>query len=92
MLQEVQEQTGVTPRGLLNRPRLRDDCLDYVTAYHLAEGSRQQGYGGPQALLLTEISKALDILGVARIRYLDYTRAIQILDDTYLGHVARQQA
>jgi hypothetical protein len=84
--------TGVPPKGLLSRVALRDDCHDFLLAYRLAARSRQQGYGGPQALLLTEVQAALDVMDVAKSRRMVYVGAVQILDTTYLDYVAKKQA
>lgn len=70
---------------------MREDCKDYYLAFNLAAGSRQQGYGGPQALLLTEIQAALDIMDVAKSRRMTYVGAVQAMDNTYLAHVAKRQ-
>lgn len=58
--------------------------------YNLAAGARQQGYGGPQALLLTEIQAALHLMDVANSRRIMYVKAVQVLDSTYLEHAAKK--
>ena len=82
---EIQKDTGITPKGLAERPILRQDCLKYFKIYARLAASRTIGDGGPQPIQISEVESCLTLHGISgveeQVRILDI---VQTLDGDYM--------
>lgn len=85
------EDHGVPHPEELNRPALRDGCIEYLDAFRLLSAVRIWGESGPQPIQITEMSSYLDELEVTSTdERLKYIRMLRKLDRHELGLIRAQ--
>lgn len=77
----------MAPPPLLNRPKLKQQDLEFLDAYDHLTTSRRMGVSAPDPLQVSEILALCQLLGIASADHrAKYLRIIQKLDRTFLDH------
>lgn len=72
---------------LLNRPRLRQQDLEFLDAYDHLTSARTAGVASPDPIQVSEILALCQLLGIASVSdRAKYLRIIQKMDRTFLEH------
>lgn len=89
-LLEAQEAMGVTPKALLDRPRLEQHDRYYLEAFHDLAASRRYNQAGVQPIPVADIAAYLDLCAIdlPTERYRLF-QLIRRLDGAYLRHVMK---
>ena len=81
------KQTGVKSAPLLNKPKLRPEDDEYLTAFFAIGDSRRMGMNSPDPIQITEILAFCQLMGIesfdVRSKYL---RLTQRMDAAYLNY------
>lgn len=81
------KRTGVTPRPLLNRPRLLTQDVVYYNAFNDLSSSRPSSMGGASPIPISEVLAFCELLGIANLRErAKYLRLVRELDKICLDH------
>jgi hypothetical protein len=91
MLKEIQEDTGMTPKALQNRPIPREDCIQYREAFWLLSGARGFNEAGFQAIEVPAILKYCESFHFSVEETETYLRLIRAMDDIFLDHLRKKQ-
>lgn len=84
---------GAPPFALRNRKKLRQDCTDYMHAFHELHPTRMHNEGGHQPLQPSEISAYLPFLGISgEEAKAKFFRLMLSMDQAYMNHHFEQQA
>jgi hypothetical protein len=85
---EIEEETGVTPEPLENRPEVPRHLAGTIEAFWLLSGGRPPGFGGPGGI------PTADIIAIAPLFEPDdplrFLRVIRKLDALLLAHLAKK--
>jgi len=88
----VQEDTGITPRALLDRPEVEDGSAFWWVAWSRLNRSRQWSQGEPQSITVSECFALCAGMGWndpdTRETLLDI---VQELDEVFIAHVLQKQ-
>ena len=88
---ETEKLSGVTPRALLDRPRLEPHLSLYRKIYERLSRSRQWGEGGPQAIALSEVFSYCDGMGLYGDEFREkLVDLIQEMDAVFMEHCAAE--
>lgn len=91
MLLQIEQETGVTPKALLSRPRLSPAYRHLLEAFYEVSSGREVGEF-PQAITAGEILHYCTLMGVTGLDERESLfRAIRSLDAAYLTHVASKR-
>lgn len=91
MLLEIQEEMGVTPLGLRDRPDLLEKDMPYLESFRFLSRNREYMKAGAQPVRLAEVKAYLDMVGEDRVEErLKLLRIVQDMDKTYLEFAAKQ--
>ena len=87
-LLKIKEQTGITPKALESRPKLRQDLLPYLEAFYAVSAARQYSQAGVQPVMVSEVLAYLQCIGeTSPTRREKYLRLIQKMDAVFLVDV-----
>ena len=90
-LSEIEENTGVTPSGLLNKPELKSEEVSYVNMFWTLHAGRSYGMSGALPLQISEIDAYYRLIdeidSEERMRGLMY---MQRMDQVYLEHASKK--
>lgn len=77
----------MAPPPLLNRPKLRQQDLEFLDAYDHLASARTMGVASPDPIQVSEILALCQLLGIASVSdRAKYLRIIQKLDRTFHDH------
>lgn len=77
----------MAPPPLLNRPKLRQQDIEYLDAYDHLTSARTIGMASPDPIQVSEILALCQLLGIASVTdRAKYLRIIQKMDRTFLDH------
>jgi hypothetical protein len=88
-LLEVQETSGVTPKALLDRPRIAQHDRYYLDVYYDLAAGRGYNQAGIQPLSVEAITTYMDLVDDRRYRLF---QAVRSLDAAYLKHVMEKKS
>lgn len=92
MLHEIQKVSGVTPKALLDRPRLEPHLAIYQAIYDRLSRSRQWYEAGPQPISVSEILAYCDGMGLHDLEFREnLIDLIQEMDEEFSAHCAELQ-
>lgn len=84
---------GITPSGLLERPDLLNEDLNYLDGYRFLTRSRTYGEAGPNPVAIADVQAYLSIIREDDVEErLKFLRLVQELDQVYLSHSAEKLA
>jgi hypothetical protein len=87
----MEKVSGITPKTLLDRPRLEPHLGLYRKIYERLSRSRQWSEGGPQAIALSEIFSYCDGLGLHGEEFREkLVDLIQEMDAVFMDHYAKE--
>lgn len=92
MLMEIAETTGSLPKALESRPLPRSDCTKYRNVFQLLSGQRQYNEVGLQPILVSEIIKYCEGVGIDC--YLERDRIVRYMcamDGVFTEHARKKQ-
>jgi len=92
-LLEIQETTGMTPKALLDRPRIVQYDRYYLDTYYDLAAARCYNQAGIQPIPVVDIVAYMNLVGVAESseRYRIF-QAVRSLDAAYLKHVMEKKS
>lgn len=84
---------GVTPSGLRDKPRVRQDDVKYLDSFRLLACSRGWGESGPQPITVVDVHAYLLLIEESEVdERLRFLRFVQGMDSVYLDHIAKKAA
>ena len=91
-LLEMQHDTGITPKALLNRPELSNRWVYPKSVFDELSGSRQYTMGGPAEIPITAFFAYAVLYGFTRVQAVETWEDVAIIDGIWLSEVAKRQA
>jgi hypothetical protein len=91
-LESLQQQHGITPKALLERPEVHDLGGETLDAFYTLSSSRAYGMGGPLAVSIEAMFAYCQMFGVESLDdRTDFLHTMQRLDKAYLAAVAERE-
>lgn len=90
-LNEIEENTGITPSGLVNRPELQSEDVKYVNIFWTLHAGRSYGMAGALPLQISEIDAYYRLID--EVDSEERTRGLmfmQRMDQVYLEHASKK--
>lgn len=88
-LEEFEEKTGITPKGLASRPEVQAESYFYLDVFETLSASRGVGMGGPLPITLADVWAYCQLFEITDLEErAKLLRFLQELDQTYLAKSA----
>ena len=91
VLFDMQEDMGVTPKALENKPELVRRWEYPKELFDCLSGSRRYTSAGPANIPLSEYDKYAKAYGFSQTEYTEYWEDLQVVDSVWLGEIAKRR-
>lgn len=92
MLLKIQEETGVVPKALQNRPTLAEHLKHGWAVFSELNAQRLPGYAAPSALQLSQLLGLANLWQWSRRETQDTWELVSLIDRLWLREVEKRQA